>query len=209
MMRFALIVSAVLICAAVAVPVNAQEAVAAAAGLKIGIVDLNDISEKYEKHNDEVEKLKVKRDKIQAELERMQETLKGLETRLQLFDADSEEYENINLEMEEIKLKLLVKKNTEEKKIERRQIELVRSLYNDIQSSVKAFARENGYDLILVKMGEELMSKKIQEIFIEIRMKPVIYANDDLFVTDKLIDFMNARYRRDLEKVDGMQDQIQ
>jgi Skp family chaperone for outer membrane proteins len=168
----------------------------AAAELRVGVVDLNAISEKYEKHKEEVARLQQERDALVADLAKMDEQIKGLQERRQLFGEDSDEYNDITIKLEDFKMQFMSKKNTLERRIEKRQLELIKALYRDIQDAVREFAAANGFHLILVKAGDQLMSTKVQEVVVEIRLKPVLFAAPELDITAPIIDYMNAKFRR-------------
>ncbi|MFH1709402.1 MAG: OmpH family outer membrane protein [Planctomycetota bacterium] len=182
--------------AALAAVLTLGLAAPALAELRVGVVDLNAISERYEKHKEEVTRLQAERDRLVADLAKMDEQIKGLQERRQLFGEDSDEYNDITGKLEEFKMQFMLKKNTLERQIEKRQLELIKALYRDIQDAVREWAAANGFHLILVKAGDQLMSTKLQEVVVEIRLKPVLFAAPELDVTAPIIDYMNAKFRR-------------
>jgi len=147
-------------------------------------------------------------ERVQEALDKLAEKMKGLEERRQLFDEDSDEFDNYTIQMEEVRLRQMVMKNTEDKKIERAQVSMMKTLFIEIREAVQEYAKENGYDLIIVQAGEEMVGRKLQDVYLDIRMKPVLYASAELNITDKIIDYLNAKYKAERAKKDGMQDAI-
>lgn len=167
-----------------------------AAGLKVGVIDLNKISENYESYNHEVEKVKAKAEAIQEEILKITEKMKALQERRELFEEGSDEYDEINDQIEQLKLAGYVKNKSESKKIEKKQVDMIKGLYKDIRTGVQEYSDKHKFDLIVVESGPELMGKKLQDIVIEIRMKPVVYSSNQLDITDNIIEYLNTEYKK-------------
>lgn len=179
-------------------------------GIKAAVVDINTIAEKYEKHKDKMERLKNEVRGLEDELKKLEETMKGLQERRTLFEDDPEKYDEYTQQIEEIKIKGVIKRNTELKRLNRKQKQLVKTLYDEIRKGVAEYARKHGYDLVMVELGEvgdELIQGDIKDILNKINIRSVIYASDDLDITDKVIDYMNTQYRKELSdkirEIDG------
>jgi len=175
------------------------------AGLKIAVVDINTIAEKYEKHKEKRNKLKKEIKDLQEELHKLEAKLKEYMEIQELYDEDNPKYHEYEEKIEEIKIKGIIKKNTEEKRLIRKQKRLVKNLYDDIRKGVAEYAKKQKYDLVMVELGDvsdEIISSNIKEILQKINIRSVIYAAENLDITDKVIDFMNAQYRKEIaEKV--------
>jgi len=171
-------------------------------GGKIGVVDINAIAEHYEKHREKMEKLKNDVRRLKDELEKLDAKLKGLMERREMFDEGSAKYEEYTNLIEETKIKGIIKRSTELKRLNKLQKKLVKSLYDEIRAGVREYAQQHGYSLVLVELGEvsdELLKGDIKEILNKINIRSVIYAADELNITDKVIDYMNTKYRKEME----------
>ena len=71
----------------------------------------------------------------------------------------------------------------------------IEKTYRDIIGGISRVASDVGYDLVIFKPAElEFSNAKPQQVFEEIRLRPVLYARNTIDITDQIIQRMNNEY---------------
>ncbi len=174
-----------------------QEAIAEE--LKIGIVDINDIFDKYEKRKDLDQKLKDMESEFKEELESKKKVMIDLNEETQLLDLGSEQ-RNKNME-------ILERKNVElegyaklaEKQLTKRYKNAFEKIYEEITLEVDAFGKENNYSLIIKKEKPDLQSNQISDLQFKIGIRTVLYNSSRVEVTASITERLNERYNKEKE----------
>jgi len=163
--------------------------------LKIGIVDINDIFDNYEKRKDLDQQLKDKETEFKEELESKKKVMIDLNEETQLLDLGSEQ-RNKNME-------ILERKNVElegyaklaEKQLTKRYKNAFEKIYEEITKEVDAFGKENNYSLIIKKEKSDLQSNQISDLQFKIGIRTVLYNSNRVEVTSNITDRLNTRYK--------------
>ena len=68
-------------------------------------------------------------------------------------------------------------------------------LYDKIKVAAKALSDEQGYDIILVDDSIVAIPENSENILAQISSRRVLFARDQMDVTDQLIEVMNTEYQ--------------
>ncbi len=165
--------------------------------LKIGIVDINDIFDKYDKRNDLDQQLKEMETKFKKEIEDKKRTMIDLSEETQLLDLGSEK-RNENMEtLERKNVELEGYAKLAEKQLTKRYKDAFEEIYEEITKEVDAFGKENNYTLIIKKENADLQSNQISDLQFKIGIRTVLYNSDRVDVTANVTDRLNARYKKE------------
>lgn len=97
------------------------------------------------------------------------------------------------LELELLRYNALVDFNRQ--KIEARRAEYIRAIYGRVKSTLKTLAKENSIDIVFLDDSiPELEPTDAQRTMQQISARRMLYCNDDLNITDALIQRMNADF---------------
>ncbi len=164
--------------------------------LKIGIVDINDIFDKYDKRKDLDQQLKEMEVNYKKEIEDKKKAMIDLSEETQLLDLGSET-RNKNMEILERKnIELEGYAKLAEKQLTKRYKDAFEKIYEEISIEVEAFGKENNYSLIIKKENTDLQSNQISDLQFKIGIRTVLYNSDRVDVTTKVTDRLNARFKK-------------
>ena len=143
--------------------------------LKVGFVDVFEVFNDYEKTKDYDEKLEVKKEKAEKQLDKKKEEIEKLQGKLSLLKEKekAKEEEQISQKIEEYR-ELERKSFTD---IKKDRDESMKAIVEDIDKIVAAYAKENGYDLIL---NENV----------------VLYGNKSMDITSDILKISNKKYKK-------------
>lgn len=166
----------------------------ASKGLKIGVVDLNKVFEKYEKRKTFDVQLKEKENQYQKIINDKKKELVSLNEKIQLLDLgsevrkkDEETFEKKNIELESYA-------KFAEKNLVKKYKEYFESLYTEVCKEVEDIGRREQYDLIIKKEEPELQSRGISELQFKVGIKSVLYHSENIDITDQVINNLNKRF---------------
>jgi Skp family chaperone for outer membrane proteins len=163
--------------------------------LKIGIVDINDIFDNYEKRKDLDQQLKDMEVEFKDELESKKKVMIDLNEETQLLDLGSEQ-RNKNMEtLERKNVELEGYAKLAERQLTKRYKNAFEKIYEEISKEVDAFGKENNYSLIIKKEKSDLQSNQISDLQFKIGIRTVLYSSSRIEVTSNITDRLNTRYK--------------
>lgn len=191
MMSFSRFVFAAVVC------VIALPAQSTLADTKIATVNVAEVSEKYERtkdleaHFDTVRKnLQQQRDELKQKVER---TTKSLNEE---FKPGTDEYRSRRKELAMMEAQLQYFVDSEGKQIEAELAESLRSIFDDIQTVIRAVAEEKSFDLVLVADSMPPGAPdSTQQVRQQIVLQKVLFASPRVDITGEVVTRLNDKYR--------------
>jgi Skp family chaperone for outer membrane proteins len=168
-----------------------------AEGVKIGVVDINEVFDKYSKRVDLDRQLKDTEAEFKEEIESKKKVMIDLNEETQLLDLGSES-RNTNIEM-------LEKKNVElegyakfaEKQLTKKYKNAFEVIYEEIIKEVNSFGKEGRYSVIIKKEKPNLQSNQLSDLQFKIGIRTVLYNSSAIDITQAVTERMNAHYQRE------------
>ena len=168
--------------------------------LKIGVVDINDIFDKYEKRSDLDKQLKESEAEFKAEIESKKKAMVELNEETQLLDLGSES-RNKNMD-------ILERKNVElegyakfaEQQLTKKYKDAFEKIYEEIVKEVDSFGKEKNYSVIIKKEKPNLQSNQLSDLQFKIGIRTVLYNSSAIDITQNVTERMNARYQQEKAK---------
>tara|TARA_B100000959_G_C14697858_1_gene507528 strand:+ start:33 stop:650 length:618 start_codon:yes stop_codon:yes gene_type:complete len=168
-----------------------------AEGIKIGVVDINEIFDKYAKRIDLDQQLKDTEAEFKKEIESKKKIMIDLNEETQLLDLGSES-RNANIE-------ILEKKNVElegyakfaENQLTKKYKNAFEVIYEEIIKEVDSFGKEGNYSAIIKKEKPNLQSNQLSDLQFKIGIRTVLYNSSSIDITQALTERMNARYQQE------------
>ncbi len=162
--------------------------------LKIGVVNLREVYINYDKTKDGQARIQIMQQTVREGDQRRAAELQELRAKLEEFEEGSEERRRL---MEEGQKKAAEWRSFQQnaiKLIDENISEVTRNLYGDIADTIRQYAQEHDYDLILKAdvMGEEPLQQ--MELLLRINQRSVLYYKDSFGLTDVILDLVNKRY---------------
>src|SRR3989304_9817602 len=194
---FGIIASITCLCLFSLSDVQAKEQSAAGSssrGLKVGVVDLNNVFEKYEKRKASDAQLKEQEKQYQKIINDKKKELVSLNEKIQLLDLGSEARKRDEKTFEKKNMELESYAKFAEKNIMRKYKDYFGSLYTEVCREVEDIGKRERYDLIIKKEEPELQSGGISELQFKVGIKTVLYHSESIDMTNQVIDNLNKKY---------------
>jgi len=164
--------------------------------LKIGVVDINEIFDKYDKRLDLDKQLKELEAEFKKEIESKKKVMIDLNEETQLLDLGSESRNN-NME-------ILERKNIElegyakfaEKQLTNKYKNAFEVIYEEIINEVNSFGKERNYSVIIKKEKPNLQSNQLSDLQFKIGIRTVLYNSSAIDITQSVTERMNAHYQQ-------------
>ncbi|GAX60881.1 hypothetical protein SCALIN_C15_0022 [Candidatus Scalindua japonica] len=165
--------------------------------LKIGVVDINEIFDKYDKRNDLDQELKNAEAEFKKEIESKKKVMIDLNEETQLLDLGSESRDK-NME-------ILERKNVElegyakfaEKQLTKKYKDAFEVVYEEIINEVNSFGKEKNYSVIIKKEKPNLQSNQLSDLQFKIGIRTVLYNSSAMDVTPLITERLNTRYQKE------------
>jgi len=165
--------------------------------LKIGVVDINEIFDKYDKRTERDQQLKDTEAEFKKEIESKKKAMIDLNEETQLLDLGSES-RNKNME-------ILERKNVElegyakfaEKQLTKKYKNAFEEIYEEIIKEVDSFGKERNYSVIIKKEKPNLQSNQLSDLQFKIGIRTVLYNSNAIDVTLDITERINARYQKE------------
>ncbi|MCF6150100.1 MAG: OmpH family outer membrane protein [Candidatus Kuenenia sp.] len=175
---------------------GAQGGDTSSGGLKIGVVDLNIVFEKYEKRKKYDADLREEEKSYQTKINDKKKELVSLKDKIQLMDLGSQDRKKYEEEFERKNIELESYAKVAEKSLMRKYKESFELLYSEVLKEIEAIGRQNRYDLIIKKEEAELQSGGISEMQFKVGIKTVLYHSDAVDITNQVINLLNKKYSK-------------
>jgi len=173
---------------------------AVAEGIKIGVVDISGVFEKYQKRKDLDQELKDLEKQFQSEINKKRKDMINLDEETQLLDLGSESRRKNEELLERKNVELEGYAKFAERQLLRRYKEFFETVYDTVVKGVETIGKKEGFDLIIKKEEPELKSGQISDLQFKIGIRTVLYHSKSVDVTLKVIDGLNAQYLKEKEE---------
>ena len=168
-----------------------------AEGIKIGVVDINEVFDKYSRRVDLDQQLKDTEAEFKKEIESKKKVMIDLNEETELLDLGSES-RNTNIE-------ILEKKNVElegyakfaENQLTKKYKNAFEVIYEEIIKEVDSFGKEGNYSVIIKKEKPNLQSNQLSDLQFKIGIRTVLYNSSAIDITQAVTERMNALYQRE------------
>jgi Skp family chaperone for outer membrane proteins len=168
-----------------------------AEGIKVGVVDINEIFDKYSRRTDLDQELKDIEAGFKKEIEDKKKEMIDLNEETQLLDLGSES-RNSNIE-------ILEKKNVElegyakfaENQLTKKYKNAFEVIYEEIINEVNSFGKEENYSVIIKKEKPNLQSNQLSDLQFKIGIRTVLYNSSSIDITQTITERLNARYQQE------------
>jgi len=162
-------------------------------GIKVGVVDLNMVFEKYEKRKAFDAQLKEQEKQFQKIVNDKKKELVGLNEKIQLLDLGSEARKKDEESLEKKTMELESYAKYAEKSMMKKYKEYFGNLYTEVCKEIETLGKREQYDLIIKKEEPELQSGGISELQFKVGIKAVLYHSESVDITNQVLDSLNKK----------------
>ena len=178
---------------------NINIANAEAEDFKIGIVDIGNVFEKYQKRIDLDLELKEQEKGFQDEVNKKRKEIIDLDEETQLLDLGSENRSNNENLMERKNVELEGYAKFAERQLLKKYKNFFENIYQEVVQKVEKIGEQEGFDLIIKNEEADLKSNEISDLQFKIGIRTVLYHSDSVDITFDVVDILNASYSKEKE----------
>ncbi len=178
---------------------NINIANAEAEDFKIGIVDIGNVFEKYQKRIDLDQELKEQEKEFQDEVNKKRKEIIDLDEETQLLDLGSENRSNNENLMERKNVELEGYAKFAERQLLKKYKDFFENIYQEVVQKVEKIGEQEGFDLIIKNEEADLKSNEISDLQFKIGIRTVLYHSDSVDITFDVVDILNASYSKEKE----------
>jgi Skp family chaperone for outer membrane proteins len=162
----------------------------------VGTVDLEATFNGLEEWSQVQVSLTQRADQMQEEITRRQDELESLETDLEDYPQGSAKFKEAMKRYQMAAIELQGYVQFQQRKHQRYNDQTIFDLYDKIKLAARTLADEQGYDIILVDDSVVDIPENSENILAQISSRRVLFAREQMNVTDKLIESMNTMYQK-------------
>lgn len=169
---------------------------AAATPHQIGLIDMAHIFKNYDKFKHQTESLQKAAEEAEAKAQALIKRMQDIQEQAQTLTPGSPDFDKLEAQMIELQSQLQALKQKEQRDIVRKQADLYKQIYLEVQDAVAQYAKYYKYTLIIRFNRQEVAeTANPQEIIQSMNRQVVWYQNQD-DVTDPILQFLNDKYKR-------------
>jgi len=162
--------------------------------LKVGVIDVSKVLDGYSKKADFNKQLEDLRSDKEKDIEQKRIERQTLKDKIELLLPGSSERKKQEEALSKLDIEINVMSEAALKSINEMYAKMLIQLYREITEECTAYAKAEGYDLILKKQEMDLEGLLPREIQFTINMQKIIYSSPDIDITTVIIERMQEKY---------------
>jgi Skp family chaperone for outer membrane proteins len=169
--------------------------------LKVGVVDLVEVTNNYERTKDASADLQVEQANLKAETEPKVKEIEELRLKRDGFNRGTEEWEELNDQIIQKQLELRNWVAMQRFRIERRHRDVLLDMYRNITEVVNRVAKARDLDLVFTQAFLEPPqidveeSRGLEDLKKRIIGQRVLYPTDATNLTEEVLNLLNSEYK--------------
>lgn len=173
----------------------------ARAELKVGVVDIIEVMNRYERTDDANRELKMDLARLESMTKPKAQKIEELRNQRDGFNKGTEEWKRLDERAMKAEIELRTEMAYEQAKIEKRHIETLHELYRDIRDVVASVARSKGIDLVFTRAWLEPPridmeeARGLEDLKGRIVGQRLIYPGEPVNITSDVIEKLNRDYK--------------
>lgn len=163
---------------------------------QIGLIDMAHIFKNYDKFKKQTESLQQAAEEAEGKAQTILERMKKLQQQAQTLTPGSPEYNQLEGEMIQEQAKLQALKQSEQREIVRKQAEVYKQIYLEVQDAVTQYAKHYEYTLVIRFNRQDVAEASDPDNIIQSMNRQVVYYQSQDDVTEPILNYLNDRYKR-------------
>ena len=161
----------------------------------VGSIDLEAVFRGYEKVKFHMEGLQAEGMAKEGQLKGFMADARQTAKEMEQFQPGSTDFKTRSAKMTELKAKLESTKQTAEREMQERQIEIMGTFYKEVQAMTRAVAFQNGLTYVL-RVSNEALDSANPEAVMAAMARPVVYADPTTDITRTVLYNLNLQYEK-------------
>jgi Skp family chaperone for outer membrane proteins len=130
----------------------------------------------------------------------MRSEVQEMASDLEIFEPGTEEYKELRRKLEITSARVRLQEEYAQRVVREEQSGLRRTLFNKIMDATRAYAEQEGWDVVLIDDSGEDANDQMndQQFGAYIATRSVAYRNDRVDITDAVATLMNNAFRNNV-----------
>lgn len=134
-------------------------------------------------------------EQLGQEEQQRRQAIRQLREDLDVLNEGTTAYRQKEEELSRAAIELQTWTQFQQQRLAREHVLQTERLYRQMMDAIAELAGDEGYDAVLFREGEiNFQAEQPQELVAQIQMRKVLYASDDIDITDQLIQRLNNAY---------------
>lgn len=173
---------------------TAAAAAPAASAHQVGLIDMAYVFKNYAKFKSMTEEMQAEAKGAQAEAEAMVEEMKQIQGKMQTLQDGSDDFIANEKKLLTLNTNLESFRKIQQREFLRKEAEIYKTVYMEVQENVQRYAKHYGYTLIIRFNRQSVdAAENPQEIITSMNRQVVFYREQD-DLTDPILDYLNKQY---------------
>jgi len=163
--------------------------------VSVAVVDVKKLFDSLDEKTQIENNMKSQQQKLNAEMATKQQAIEKLKTEMGVLPKGTPAYVKKSDELEYKSIELQAWASFHRRKVERINVIQTEGLYRNMSRAIEQYAKANKVDLVFYKERPvSLVGVKPAQVSAVLQSRKVVYASDELDITDLLIQKMNNDY---------------
>lgn len=163
-------------------------------GLKVGVVDIQEVYESYDRASDFRDRIQQKKAEAQSKIKEISDKLKQIREELSDLEPLSDLWKKRAKKFYQLKSERKMMQDLWKQDTKKLLSETSSNIYENIREVTEDYGAENDYDLILKVNKGPIGSGEISDVNQQIATRGVLHFTDQMDLTDKITSILNERY---------------
>ena len=161
-------------------------------GIKVGVVNLGEIFDKYYKKKELDADLRAESEKRREVIQAKSKEIAKLEEELALFDLGTDAGKRTEEKLFQKKVERDTYRKMAQEVWVKKQRDFTIRLYEEIQAHIADYAKREKIDLVLEVEDSEIRVGTLDMVHLEIKLRTILFHKPDLNITTDVIAYLNA-----------------
>lgn len=161
-------------------------------GIKVGVVNLGEIFDKYYKKKELDADLRAESEKRREVIQAKSKEIAKLEEELALFDLGTDAGKRTEEKLFQKKVERDTYRKMAQEVWVKKQRDFTIRLYEEIQAHIADYAKREKIDLVLKVEDSEIRVGTLDMVHLEIKLRTILFHKPDLNITTDVIAYLNA-----------------
>ncbi len=163
--------------------------------VKIGVVDLEETSSRFKKWIRYSEEFDKEKEVLNKQIEEKAREIERLSEMLKQFKPGSEQHQKVQIEIQTKTIKYQNFIKEQDRQLRQKLDIMGGELFNDIETVVSEYGRQNGFTLILRKEKRTVKGLGWVKLQMYYSTNPVIYHSANIDLTEKVLEILNKKFK--------------
>ncbi|HUS92270.1 MAG TPA: OmpH family outer membrane protein [Phycisphaerae bacterium] len=165
------------------------------AGSTVGVCDLVEVFNNYQRAKDLTAQLNDRRQAIQAEGKKRSDAIDALRQELENYKKGTKKYQETAHQIQWLGLQAQGWLKYQDGLAMEEHRELTKEMYEEIRAMIAQVAKQRGISMVLQREPGDLETDNTAELLRQIYNHKVLYAAEDLEITEAVLLSLNQAYR--------------